>query len=57
MLLINCETNLILTWSVNCAIVYTNVANQGSTFAITKTKLYIPVVNLSTKDNAKLFRQ
>ena len=25
--LINCEVNLILTWSANCAIVYTNVAN------------------------------
>ena len=27
MALINCEVNLILTWSANCAIVYTNVAN------------------------------
>ena len=30
--LINCETNLILTWSTNCVIVSTNVANQNATF-------------------------
>ena len=37
--------------------VYTNVANQGATFAITETKLYIPVVTLSAQDNAKLLQQ
>ena len=55
--LINCEINIILTWSVNCAIVYTNVVNQGATLAITETKLYVPVVTLSTQDNAKLLQQ
>ena len=30
--LINCEINLILTWSTNCVIVSTNVANQNATF-------------------------
>ena len=36
--LINCEINLILTWSANCAI--SNVAaNQATIFAITDTKL------------------
>ena len=55
--LINCEVNLILTWSGNCVIVYTNVANQGATFTITETKLYVPVVTLSTQDNAKLLTQ
>ena len=55
--LINCEINLILTWSANCVMIYTNVANQGATFAITETKLYVPVVTLSTQDNAKLLRQ
>ena len=44
--LINCEVNLILTWSANCVIVYTNVANRGATFAITETNLYVPVVTL-----------
>ena len=52
--LINCEVNLILTWSANCVIVSTNAANQNATFAITDTKLYILVVTLSTQDNAKL---
>ena len=44
--LINCEINLILTWSTNCVIVSTNVANQNATFEITDTKLYAPVVTL-----------
>ena len=55
--LINCKVNLILTWSANCVIVSTNVANQGATFTITETKLYVPVVTLSTQDNAKLLPQ
>ena len=37
--------------------VYTNVANQVATFEIKETKLYIPVVTLSTRDNAKLSPQ
>ena len=52
--LINCEVNLILTWSKNCVI--TNSTGEGK-FAITETKLYVPVVTLSTKDNAKLLQQ
>ena len=55
--LINCEVNLLLTWSVNCVIVYIDVADQGSTFTITETKLYVPVVTLWTQDNAKLLTQ
>ena len=55
--LINCEINLILTWSANCVMVYINIANQGATFAITETKLYVPVVTLSTQDKAKLLQQ
>ena len=57
MTLINCEINLILTWSKNCIIVSTNVANQNATFEITDTKLYVPVVTLSTQDNSKLLQQ
>ena len=45
-LLINCEVNLILTWSSTCVI--TN-SNGAGTFAITDTKLYVLVVTLSTK--------
>ena len=55
--LIDCEVNLILTWSENCVIVSTDVANQNSTFAITDTKLYVPVISLSQEDNAKLLQQ
>ena len=43
-----------LTWSTNCVNVCTNVANQNATFEITGTKLYVPVVTLSTQDNSKL---
>ena len=57
MSLINCELNLILTWSENCVIVSTNVENQNATFAIADTKLYVPVVTLSAQDNAKLLQQ
>ena len=49
MLLINCEVNLILTWSSTCVLVATNIDNQNATFAITDTKLYVPVVTLSTQ--------
>ena len=45
--LINCEVNLILRWS----------SNQNATFAITNTIFYVPVVTLSTKENAKLLQQ
>ena len=55
--LINCEINLILTWSRNCVIVSTNVANQNAAFEITDTKLYVSVLTLSTQDNSKLLQQ
>ena len=54
MLLINWEVNLILTWSENCVIIYTDVANQIPTLTITETNLYVPVVTLSTQDKVKL---
>ena len=55
--LINCEIVLILTWSRNSVIISTNVADQIPTFTITETNLYVPVVTLSTQDNAKLLPQ
>ena len=55
--LINCEVNLIVTWSANCAIIYIDIANQNPTFVITETKLYNPVVTLPIHDNAKLLLQ
>ena len=54
MLLNDCEANLTLTWSSACVI--TNSAGAG-TFRIDETKLYVPVVTLSTQDNAKLVQQ
>ena len=55
--LINCEVELILSWSDNCVIISTNVANQNRTFTIAETNLHVPVVTLSTQDNAKLLPQ
>ena len=49
MSLINFEVNLILTWSSTCVITNSTGAIR---FAITDTKLFVPVVTLSTQDNA-----
>ena len=54
MRLINCEVNLELTWSRDSVITNSNGAGK---FAIAETKLYVPVVTLSTQDNAKLLQQ
>ena len=54
MLMINYEVNLILTWPSTCII--TNSTGAGA-FAITNTKLYFPVVTLSSQDNPKLLQQ
>ena len=43
--IINCEVELILTWSKNFVII--NSTGEGK-FAKTETKLYVPVVTLST---------
>ena len=52
--LVVCEVNLILTSSKNCVI---SSATGETKFVITETKLYVPVVTLSTQDNAKLLQQ
>ena len=54
MALINCELNLILIWSEDCAI---SSATGETKLKITDIKLYVPVVTLSTQDNAKLLQQ
>ena len=46
--LINCEVNLILTWSSTCVLVASNIQAQ---------KLYVPVVTLSTQENTKFLQQ
>ena len=50
--LINYEINLILTWSEDCAI---SSATGATTFKITDTKLYVPVVTLSIQDNENYY--
>ena len=55
--LINCEVNLILTWSSTCVLVATNIQKQNATFAITDTKLDVPVITLSTQENTKFLQQ
>ena len=55
--LINNEINLDLIWSKKCVIIATAVADQGVTFSITDTKRYVPVMTLSTWDNARLLEQ
>ena len=52
--LINCEVNLILTWSSTCV---TTDSTGAERFAITDTRLYVPVVTLSTQENTKLLQQ
>ena len=42
--LINCEVNLILTWSSTCVITISTVAGR---FAMTEPKLYVPFLTLS----------
>ena len=54
MTLINCEINLILTWSDKCVL---SNDRKSTTFAITDTKFYVPAVTLLTQDNAKILLQ
>ena len=49
MSLINYEIYLILTWSTNCILISGRIDNQVPTFTIADTKLYFPVVTLSTQ--------
>ena len=64
MLLINYKIHLELNWNKNCVMygadTYAgggNANNRETTFKITSTKLYIPIVTLSTKDNVNLTKQ
>ena len=64
--LINCEVELILTWSKNCALADMTVnaaanraivAPSGATFKIKEAKLYVLVVTLSKGNDIKLLEQ
>ena len=54
MWLINCETILIINWSENYVI---STATGKTRVTITDTKIYVPIVTLSTQDNAQLLEQ
>ena len=53
MQIINCKVELSMQCYEKC--VLSNVA-RNSTFKITDAKFYLPVVTLSTEDNAKLLK-
>ena len=62
--LINCKIHLELNWNNNCVMygadTYTggnNGNNRETTFKMTSTKLNVPTVILSTKDNVNLTKQ
>ena len=62
--LINCKIHLELNWNNNCVMygadTYAdgdNANDRETTFQITSTKLYVPVVTLSAKDNVNLTKQ
>ena len=56
--LVNCKVDLELTWTKNCVISSADAAaNTVVSFKITDTKLYVPIVTLSTKDNSNLTKQ
>ena len=57
MSLTNCEICLQLKWSKNCILVAGTAANQNREFKITDTKVYVPVLTLSTQDNIKFLKQ
>ena len=50
--LINCKIHVDLNWSKGC--VMSTIAD--TTFKITDTKLYVPIVTLSSKNNVKLVK-
>ena len=50
--LINCKIHLELNWSKDC--VMSTIAD--TIFKITNSKLYLPIVTLSSKDNVKLVK-
>ena len=59
-LLINCEVEIILTWSKNCVLADMTVANNpptGLEFQIEDTKLYVPAVTLSKENDIKILEQ
>ena len=46
-----------MKWSKDCILVAGTAANENPEFEILDTKLYVPVVTLSTQDDIKLLKQ
>ena len=64
MSLMKCKIYLELNWNSNCVMygadTYAggdNANNRETTFKITNTKLHVPIVTFSTKDNVNLTKQ
>ena len=55
--LINCRAHLELSWTKNCVVSTAGDNDNKTVFQITSTKLYVPIVTLSTKDNVNLTKQ
>ena len=56
--LVNCKINLELAWHKDCMISSADAAGgQVVSFMITNTKLYVPIVTLSTKESNNLTKQ
>ena len=66
--LVNCEVELILTWSKSCVLADMTTRNaeganltivdpSGATFKIKDKKMYVPVVTLSKENDTKLLEQ
>ena len=55
-MLINYAISLQLIWSINCFLVADTAASQVPIFKIIDTKLFVPVITLSTQDNVKLLK-
>ena len=59
--LINSKIHLGLNWNNNCVMYGADANADGNaretTFKITSTKLYVPIVTLSNKDNVNLAKQ
>ena len=55
--LINCKIHLELNWTKNCVLSSADGDGGDVSFKITETKLYVPIVTLSTKDNVNLTKQ
>ena len=54
MILLTCKIHLELRWTKKC--IMSNIVT-ATTFQITSTKLYVPVVTLPIKQNSKLIKQ